>query len=151
MMEHMDLDGMTEQEASEYVYRYVLALKETRQQRDKADEDARMWHRRVILAQEKGRSDLEAEAVTRRDECLHRYQSLVAEARALEKDVIDLKAKVKRMEEAPQPTVNADALLEQLEAVAGKPDPTADAMRDLEAESALQALREKMEREEGGT
>lgn len=148
MLEHLDLTGMDPRDAREYVYQYLVALKKTRADRDKAAEEVEVWRHRVDLARGHDRSDLEAEALTMLDDARSRYESLTAETRALEKDVMDLKDRLHRLEEAPSRTIDAEALLSQLESVAGTPDTTSEAVRELEADAALEELKRRMQADE---
>ena len=61
----------------------------------------------------------------------------------------ELKKRLAKVRDQPQMTVNADALLNQLEGVVGTDHETRDALTETEAEVALEELRRKMQAEDG--
>lgn len=143
-----DLTGMDRESAREYVYHYVLALQTVRRQKDEAGEELVTWQKRIELAREQGKEDLVAEATKRWNETREKLETLTAEEQERAREVAMLKEQLERLQAQPERSVNAEALLEQLESIVGERDATSEEIRKLEAESALDELKKKLEQSE---
>lgn len=144
MIDDTDLSSMTPGEAREYVLAFITTLKKTLRDRQRLQEQLELWKRRVSLAGERNESELQKAAETRVREISQQIAILGAEERKLSVQVERLKEELRRVESLGSRTVDAGFLLEQLKTVAGEPDTTSEAIRDLEADAELERLKRKM-------
>ena len=147
MEDDFDLDGLTAPQAREYVADFIAAYRQTLAQLAEAEQELEAWKKRAGLALDKGDRTLAQDAITRADETVTRVARLKQEASALDFKVLELKRRLKELEQKPEMSVNADALLEQMESIVGTDHETDHAIADAEAEAALAALKRKMESE----
>jgi phage shock protein A len=143
-VDDFDLDGLTPEQARAYVAEFIATQKQTLKQLEDAENDLAAWKKRATLALEQSNPELAREAVARAEECLVKIGKLKQEAASLDFKVMELKRRLKMVEEQPQMTVNAQALLDQIESVVGTDHETSHAIADAEAEAALEALKRKM-------
>ena len=146
MADQFDMSGMSEQEAKQYVLQYLKALQEVRRQKKDKQGDFETWEKRVRLAKEQGRDDLQQEALARCRQLADEYDSLSQQEKSLEEDVDALK---RRLATFTERSVNAEALLGQLEGVVGDSHETDRAVDELEVEADLERLKRQMAAEEG--
>jgi phage shock protein A len=147
MAEHLDLEGMSHRDAQQYVTQYVAALKEVQRKRAQAKAEFDKWEQRARLAQEKGRSDLEEQAMAQCRDIAHRYESLGEEERQLDTDVQVLKQNLKKLQQRPERSVDTEALLQQLTHVTGESPETTqtnEQVSDLEIDDELARLKEQV-------
>jgi phage shock protein A len=142
-----DLEGLAPAQAREYVASFMAAHRQTRQQLEDAEQDLAAWKKRAGLAMDKGDTALAREAVTRAEEMLPVIGKLKKEVRDLDFKVLELKRRLKQTEQEPRMSVDAKALLEQMESIVGTDHETDHAIAEAEAETALEALKRKMESE----
>jgi phage shock protein A len=140
-----DLDGLTPQQATEYVLGFIATLKQTEKAADAAQEDANLWTRRVALARSAGDENLAAQAQARLSDAVAKKAQLETELSDLRAKVSVLKEKLKMIQMRGTRLVDTDLLLAQLEMVVGKKDEVAGAFKDEEARAALDDLKKKME------
>jgi phage shock protein A len=148
MQDDFDLDGLSVADAKAYVAEFIAAKKQVERDRAAKEEELDLWKKRTRLATEKGEVTLARESLARAEEIHQEVSRLKREERSLDFKVTELKRRLKSMEEQPEFTVNAGALLEQLEGVVGTDHETRDALKEAEAELALEELRRKMKAEE---
>lgn len=145
MADQFDMSGMSDQEAKQYVLQYLKALQEVRRQKKDKQEDFETWEKRVRLAKEQGRDDLQQEALERCRQLADEHDSLSQQEKSLQEDVDALKSRLATFTER---SVNAEALLGQLEGVVGDSHETDRAVDELEVEADLQRLKQQMAAEE---
>lgn len=143
-MEPIDLTGLDQQSAREIVVQVIKSLKQTSAQRTKVAGELEMWRKRVSLAAEHGKSDLQAQAQTRVDDLTFQLEGLQAEEHELIRTVDRLKRQLRDMEQEPRLSVDTDALLTQLEILGGERDELSDAFRETEADALLEKLKQEM-------
>lgn len=148
MQDDFDLEGLSVSDAKAYVAQFITAKKQAERERSQKEEELALWKKRTRLATEKGETALARESLARAEELFQAVTALKKEERSLDFKVTELKRRLKNLEQQPEFSVNAGALLEQLEGVVGTDHETEDAIRDTEAELALDALRKKMAEEE---
>jgi len=151
VQDDFDLEGLSVAEAKAYVAEFITSLKTASQQREACENELDMWKKRVRLATEKGETDLARTALARAEETHAKLVTLKKEERELDFKVTELKRRLGNLRQQPQLTVNAEALLGQLESVVGTDHETRDALTDAEAEVALEELRRKMADEHGNS
>lgn len=149
MQDDFDLEGLSKDEARRYVMGFVQSLQMTRKQRAEQEAEFEKWKSRTKLAAERGETELARQALTRAEELQASIASVKREERELEFKVEELKRRLTNLQREPELSVNADALLEQLRAVAGEDQETNEGIAETEAELALEELRRKMEGEPG--
>ena len=143
MLDHIDLNGLTPQAAKRYVVDNIAALKQTQNERRKLADELKKWRDRVVLAREKGRDDLAQKASEVVAETEAKLRTIASEERQLELDVIDLKQKLANLEKQPSRTIDAEALLAQLQNVVGERDELEEAMKDAELDVELEKLKDR--------
>jgi hypothetical protein len=77
--------------------------------------------------------------------------SLREEETQFQSEIRALKQQLHRLEHTAQLTVDPDALLAQLEMVAGEVDETAEKFKEEETNQALERLKQKLRDEDSGT
>jgi phage shock protein A len=140
-----DLEGLDPRQASEYVLAFITTLKQTEKALAAAQEDANLWTRRVSLARSKGDEALAAQAEARLSDVTAKQAQLESELADLRAKVSVLKEKLTRIRMTGTKLVDADLLLAQLQMVVGKKDTLGDAMKNEEANAALDELKKKMQ------
>ena len=145
MQDDFDLEGLSVAEARAYVTEFITSLKAVQRQREAAANDLELWKKRVRLATEKGETDLAREALTQAEEAHRKFVALKGEERELDFKVGELKNRLAKVQNEPQMSVNADALLNQLEGIVGTDHETRDALTEAEAEVALEKLKSEMQ------
>ena len=146
-MDTFDLTGLDAQTAKQIVVQVIQSLKATTAQRVKLDKEADLWRDRIKLAEEKGRSDLQAEAQTRLADVEFQLDSLRAEETELIRTVDRMKQQLKTIEAQPEMSVDTDQLLAQLELLEDDKDELAEEFRKQEADALLDQLKEDMKNE----
>lgn len=144
-----DLDGLDPAQASQYVLAFITTLKKTEKALAEASEETSTWTRRVTLARGKGDEALAAQAQSRLSDAAAKQSRLEAELADLRRNVAVLKDKLARLKMTGGRLVNTDLLLAQLQMVVGEKDKLGDAMKQQEAEAALDELKKKST--EGGS
>ena len=147
-MDDFDLEGLSPQEAAAYVAQFIASLGMARSEREKAEKDLAEWKRRTALASDRGELDLAREALGRAEETHRRLLDLRREENELDFKVTELKRRLTNLRRRVETSVDAQALLEQLQAVAGPDREVDEAIARAEAETALEALRRKMEQDQ---
>ena len=142
-----DLEGLSPQEAAEYVLAFITTLKKTEQDLAQQEEEAALWTRRVSLAREKGETALADQARARLEETLAKQARLETEARELRASVSVLKQKLARLRAMGTRLVDTDLLLAQLQMLTGEKDVLKDAFTEQEAASKLEELKKRASEE----
>ncbi len=148
MNDDIDLHGLTPLQARQYTLQFVANMKELEKKRRELKAHFETWERRVRLAKEHGRSELLQEAMRRLNDISERYQTLGREKRELEVKVTLLKERLRVLERQPQRSINAEALLEQLEQVVGSDHQLKENISHVEADEQLDTLRRRLDEEE---
>jgi phage shock protein A len=138
-----DIDSLDYGSAREYVLAFLTSLKQTERERAIAEEELVHWEHRVKLADNRGEPQLKKLAAGRAAELRERATRLAAEEQGLRRRVAVLRKKLLVLRERASFTVDADDLLSQLRLLAGEPGTLDLALKDLEAQAALEALKRK--------
>ena len=115
MHEELDLEGLTPQEATSYVAKYLAAHKQARQRRKQAKEEFTRWEARVRLAHERGETDLAKAALARADKATKEFQQARTEENELAITCDLLKQRLERLARQPEYSVDAEALLSHMQ------------------------------------
>lgn len=150
MQDDFDLEGLTPAEARRYVAGFIQSLQLARKSRAEREVEYEKWKSRTKLAADRGDMALAKEALARAEDLHASLSALRREERELDFKVTELKRRLKNVQRAPQFTVNAEALLEQLQSVTDPDQATREAISEAEAELKLEELRRKMEQDKGG-
>jgi phage shock protein A len=142
-----DLGGMDRVTASEYVLAFITTLKETEHARRNAEQEKAVWESRVKLARNRNEELLATQAEMKVNEIDSKLVTLTAEEKELRRKVDFMKDELQRLKSKPELSLDPEALLAQLEMVAGQPDTTAKKMKDTEADVELERLKKKMQDE----
>jgi phage shock protein A len=140
-----DIEGLTPQQAAEYVLAFITTLKQTEKALSAAEEDENLWTRRVTLARSRGDEGLAAQAQARLSDATAKKGRLQAELDDLRAKVSVLKEKLTRLRMTGTKLVDADLLLAQLQMIVGPKDELGAAMKQEEAGAALDELKKKMQ------
>lgn len=140
-----DLDGLSPQDAKAYVARFITAKNQATRDREIAEGELALWKKRTALASERGETDLARESLARAEETHAKLVRLRREEHELDFKVTELKRRLTSISRQPEMSVNANALLDQLQGLVGTDHDTKDALAEAEAEVALEALKKKME------
>jgi phage shock protein A len=151
VQDDFDLEGLSKEEARAYVAQFVQSLQMVRKDRAEKEAEFEKWKSRTRLAADRGETELAKEALRRAEEVQSTLPKLKREQAELEFKVTELKRRLQNLQRQPELTVNADALLDQLQTVVGKDHPTNEAITEAEAEVALEELRRKMAAEDGAS
>jgi len=139
-----DLDGLSEKDAAAYVAGFITTQKQAAADLASAEDELNLWKKRTALATERGETELARQSLARAEEAHLKVVKLRSEKNELDFKVTELKSRLSRIRRNPEFTVNAEALAEQLGDLVGDQE-TAEAIRDAEAELALEELKKKME------
>jgi phage shock protein A len=148
-MEDTDIDFLDFESAREYVLAFITTLKKTQKERAVTEEELSHWQGRVKLADSRGEPVLKRTAEQRVSELESRCHRLRQEELDLKLKVDVLKEKLNAVKMRSGLRVDTDALLAQLQMLAGEPAVLEETLRNTEAEQALQALKRKMSEGEG--
>jgi hypothetical protein len=140
---------MDEKAAREYVTALLATIKQTRTKRQELEKEVALWKKRVALAEEKNEPKLSAEAAVILDQKKYDLSHLAAEEKELLKELGSAKSQLVIIQNRPELSINPDQLLAELEMAAGKEDETTEHFKEFEAEQALDALKKKIEEEQG--
>lgn len=149
MQDDFDLEGLSVQEATAYVAQFIATQKQVSRDASAAEDELELWKKRVRLAMDRGESDLAKESLARAEEVHRKLVGLRNDERELNFKVEELKRRLANVRRQPEFNVNAGALLDQLEGIVGEDHGTTDALAEAEADVALEALKKKMEAENG--
>jgi hypothetical protein len=138
-----DIEGLDPAHATEYVLAFITTLKQTEKALAAAQEDTNTWTRRVTLSRSRGEEGLAAQAQARLSEATAKQSRLEMELADLKAKVSILKEKLARLRMTGMKLVDADLLLAQLQMIVGKKDELGDAMKNEEANAALDELKKK--------
>lgn len=151
MQDDFDLEGLSREDARSYVAQFIQSLQLAKRGRAEQEQQYDKWKSRARLAVERGEDELAREAIRRAEELQSSLAAVRREERELEFKVTELKRRLTNLQRQPEFTVNAEALLEQLQQVAGADHETTEAIErtaaESEAELALEELRRKMAKE----
>ncbi len=151
-MDYTNISGMDYNSAKQFVGQYIISLNRTRKQLEAKYAEYLRWKERAVLAGEKDRPDLQAQAVSKAEDLKFELETLRSEERQLEFEIAEMKRQLAALKNSVIPSVDATALLEQLESVVGEKDELAETFKKEEADIALEELKKKMlNEEENGT
>lgn len=139
-----DIDSLDYGSAREYVLAFLTTHKQTQRERAIAEEELVQWEHRVKLAGSRGEPQLKKTAGQRAAELRERVARLIGEERELKRKVAVLKQKLQVLRLQASFAVDADALLAQLSLLAGEPDTLGRALKEQEAQAALEELKRKL-------
>ncbi len=142
-MPDTDIDFLDQASAREYVLSYLAALRQTQKQRAIAEEELALWVHRVKVAENRGEPQLRKSAEQRAAEARAQVERMRAEERDLRRKASVLKEKLQVLRIRASLSVDADALLAQLQMLAGAPDRLSAELKEQEAQSALEELKKK--------
>jgi VIT1/CCC1 family predicted Fe2+/Mn2+ transporter len=142
-MPDTDIDSLDYGSAREYVLAFLTTLKQTQREQAIAQEELSLWAHRVKLAGNRGEPQLKKTADGRVAELRERTSRLTGEEGELKRKVAALKQKLQVLRQQASFTVDADALLAQLRMVTGEPETLSRAVREQEAQAALEQLKSK--------
>ena len=135
---------MTERPDRQYLVSFIATLKQTVNERRRLQERLDLWRRRVKLAAEKGEPELAAQAEERVSQTAEQLKVILGEETELRREIQRAKEETAREEHESQSGVDTELLLAELEMAAGKPDETARAFAELEAQQELEKLKRKL-------
>jgi len=147
MQDDFDLEGLSPAEAKDYVAQFIITQKQVARDRAVADDELELWKKRAGLAADRGELDLARESLARAEEAHANLVRLKNEEREINFKVDELKRRFAKIRQEPEFSVDAGALLEQLEGIVGANHETTNAIAEAEAEVALEALKRRMEAE----
>jgi phage shock protein A len=140
-----DIEGLSPQQATEYVLAFITTMKQTEKAIAAAAEDENLWTRRVMLARSKGEEGLAAQAQARLSDATAKRSQLEGELADLRPKVAVLREKLTRLRMTGGRLVDVDRLLAELQMLAGPKDELAGQMKKEEASAALDELKKKMQ------
>lgn len=143
-MADTDIDFLDFNSAREYVLAFITTLKSTQKERAISEEEMGLWEKRVRLAENRGEPVLKKAAEERVTELKAEQARLREEETALKSKVDVLKEKLKAIRIRSSLSVDADALLAQLQMAVGEEDTLKKKMKEQEADQALRELKRKM-------
>lgn len=138
-----DITGMSPSDARDYVLSITAHLKQAEADLSAADEEVKLWSGRIVLADEKGLTDLKTQAEAKRAEAVDRRTKLELEVWEFRDGVQKLKKQL-QMLPLTQRTVNTEALLDNLAHLGGPLDQVTPAVKRAEADDALAALKKRL-------
>lgn len=138
-----DITGMNPEDAKSYVASIIAHLKQAEAELAAADEAVKLWASRIVLADEKGMTELRAQAEAKRTEEVDRRTKLELEVWEFREGVEKLKKQLLLLP-MTQRTVNTEALLEGLANLGGPLDTVTPAVKRAEADDALAALKKRL-------
>ncbi len=143
-----DLHGLDPAAAREVVAGYLQSAQELRRQLQSARDQEALWRKRTVLARQAGDIELAQRAEARLQEARAVCEKLTAEEFELSVVIDRLKAELKRLQAAPALSgIDAELLLADLRSISGEPDPTADALKELQTEQELRELKRRLQGE----
>ena len=145
MSTDIDIDFMDYPSAREYVLNFITALRKTQKDRGMLQEELNLWEGRVKLAEERGEPILKKGAQDRVEELKSKNDLILAEEKDLKRKISILKDKLKFIKTRSSLSVDADALLAQMQMVVGEEDTVAKEFQDQEAQVALDELKKKID------
>jgi phage shock protein A len=148
-----DLSGMNAAAAREYIFNFITTLKLTEKQIRELDDDLAAWNSRIDLARSRREEELAAAAEAEVRRIAERRAALAAEAAELKGQIETMRKQIPALA-ARERSIDPDLLEQELLMAAGylpgdeEKAATERRFRDIEknaaAESALEALKEKM-------
>jgi len=149
----VNLTGMKAAEAKEYIHAFITTLKLTEKEISTLEDEAVKWKGRIELARSKGMEDLVAEAEKEAEKINAKLSGLKEEELSLKERIDAMRRQLPGLA-ARERSIDPDLLEQELLMALGKTEEEAKtdkAFRELEknsaAESALEALKNKMDKE----
>jgi len=144
------LDGMSAAAAKDYILSLITTVKLTEKEIHSLDEDAAKWKNRVELARSNGKNDLALEAENEVGRIEEKIANLRDEEESLKNQIEEARLQLPGLA-ARERSIDADLLEQELLIALGQTEEEAETERafkklekDSDADSALQALKEKM-------
>ncbi len=157
-MEQDNLSGMNINDAKEYIVHHLITFKMNQKKIDELQEEIGKWTARVALAKSKGADDLVNEAERKANQLRSGYEILKTETDDL-KNAIDNMRRQLPVLASRERSIDADLLEQELLIAAGyNPGDEkkvglnrkfADLEKDASADAALEALKKKMQNDNG--
>jgi phage shock protein A len=148
------LDGMSAAAAKEYIFGLIMTVKLTEKEIHSLEGEAAKWRGRVELARSSGKNDLAFEAEKETERIENKIAGLCEEENSLKNQIEEIRRQLPGLA-ARERSIDADLLEQELLIALGQTEEEAEtekAFKKLEnesnADSALQALKEKMNSEE---
>lgn len=130
----------------QYLLDIMTGLKQVEKQRIQYENDLEVWVKRVELATSRGEIELAAKAGEKVDEIKTIIQTLKKEENNYKNEALKAQADAPVLENTMNESVNTDLLIEEMKILTGgEPDTTAEAMKEFEADEALEKLKRKMQ------
>jgi phage shock protein A len=149
MIEAPDLSDLDPKDAKRIVLDYITSLRKTRAKREQLRTEFEQWERRHELATENGETELAQEALSRARNAVSEHERLGSEERELEVATENLKKQLRVLAGRPRRSINADALLSQLESVVGTDYETKASIDESGIEQELEQLKKRLSSESG--
>jgi len=144
------LDGMSAAAAKEYILGLITTLKLTEKEIHSLEEDAAKWKGRVELARSMGKNDLAFEAEKEADRIEKKIAGLREEEKSLKNQIEEARRQLPGLA-ARERSIDPDLLEQELLIALGQTEEEAETERafrklerESEADSALEALKEKL-------
>ena len=134
--------------AKEYLLSLLTTMKQLKTKHTQLEEEVAKWQSRVILADEKGRPDLAAQASTRLNDAKEQLSRIRGEEVELLRERDELKRQILIAKDMPEMKVDADLLLAQMQMITGEPDTVAEEFKNEEVEGALRSLKQQLDGDE---
>jgi len=148
------LDGMSAAAAKDYIHSLIMTIKLTEKEIHSLEEDATKWKSRVELARSSGKSDLAREAEKEAERIEIKIAGLCEEKESLKNQIEEVQRQLPGLA-ARERSIDADLLEQELLIALGQTEEEAEKERafkklekESDADSALQALKEKLKSEE---
>ena len=144
------LDGMSAAAAKDYIFSLITTIKLTEKEIHSLEEDAAKWKSRVELARSSGKNDLALEAEKEADRIERKISDLCEEGKSLKNQIEEARRQLPGLA-ARERSIDADLLEQELLISLGQTEEEAETERafkklekEADADSALQALKDKM-------
>jgi len=142
-------DTMEDEYAAEYAAALLRSLSLVRAKISEAEKRLALWKDRAMLAFQKERPDLRAVACEKVRGLEDELSSLHEEEGGYVRELTQLKQDLRRAKAETHLSMDYSAVLAELEVFMEKPDGAARAIKELEAETALEDLKRRMAQEKG--
>jgi len=147
------LDGMSAAAAKEYILSLITTIKLTEKEIRSLEEVAIKWKGRVELARSNGKNDLAFEAEKEAEKIEKKIAGLCEEKKFLKNQIEEIRRQLPGLA-ARERSIDADLLEQELLIALGQTEEEAETERafkklekESEADSALQALKDKLSKE----
>ncbi len=144
MLEFQNPDEMDMRSSRQYLLAIITNLKQIKEKQKKLRADLDTWNKRITLARENNRSDLEATAVQKAEDIKYRLQTLSTEEAELVREAARMKSRIGLLRTEVDKTLHTDMLLSELEMLVGEQDTLSRQFEEEEAEETLKKLKKDL-------